>query len=980
MATHTKRQKTHHATETRLRRHGVWGPVQGTRSAGVSDDESDSTVLEQLKSLVKDYNAFTPIPKFGAFSRDVEVPRRKPIQRASSADVARKRPKREPTRRVIKEASLSIPFKQEVNDNVQTGWATLLQHQDDDRPLFGQFPSTSYRSVGNSSPESCNPSRRTTPSSSTPGSPTTPPATLDPFGIKIKDESIDEELLAIPTAVRPPIKRSVTAPPVRPKASLLGATSPTPSSLGRNIVDLALTDSDADVSSSDCEILPIKIELEDKKPDILSLDSPTSSPPHSATTTTAIPTTTPTSTTSKAAPITPITPAAPALPKLPESYYKPPSLESIPSDLPTDGLLPGLRCQLMDHQIDGVKWMMDREKVLGGGILADDMGLGKTIQTLSTILVSRKANPLDPISSLPSFTTLIVCPLALIRQWESEVLSKTEIGIGRVYVHHGSSRLIDPSRFKYFEVVITTYQVVASEYPFDKEAESDVAVDALERKRSANAQFGPLFRVGWHRVVLDEAQAIKNRTTRAAMSCCALRAQKRWCLTGTPLQNNVDELYSLIRFLRLKPLCDHAQFRKQISRPLQYGDTDIAMRRLGVVLSSAMLRRTKHMLMELSKDAKTADAVTSSRRRQSLIKLHEAARDMDEAVTAYQLRTFEADPKLSSNTTGALELPNRHVELVETEFSNDERLIYDFLNQKTRETLNNMLNDKGDSNYMNILCLLLRLRQVCDHPRLVYNALNKDKDAMELEAGMKSARAVKEFRREVSKQQSMNEYWANSVEAVALPTTAAPQEGDNKSDGKRKGIPIEIPGANRNVSTPIPYHSSAKIRKLVEILEETRRNHPNDKTIVFSQFTSMLDFVEGALMARRFRVCRYDGSMPNAARERSLASLRQDPLTTVMLISLRCGSLGLNLTAANRVILLDVWWNPAVEDQAIDRVHRIGQTKPVWVSKLKVKDTIEEKVIALQEEKRRLFEGAMGDKTGFKQSKLSVQEIAYLFS
>lgn len=149
------------------------------------------------------------------------------------------------------------------------------------------------------------------------------------------------------------------------------------------------------------------------------------------------------------------------------------------------------------------------------------------------------------------------------------------------------------------------------------------------------------------------------------------------------------------------------------------------------------------------------------------------------------------------------------------------------------------------------------------------------------------------------------------------------------------------------------FKTSTKIRKLIDILKHTRENNPGEKTIIFSQFTSMLDLMEHPLRKHGFKFCRYDGSMSSMLREKSLERLKYDRYCTVMLISLKCGSLGLNLTSANRVILMDIWWNPALEEQAIDRVHRIGQRLPVHVTRLLIDNSVELKIMALQEKKVR---------------------------
>lgn len=184
-----------------------------------------------------------------------------------------------------------------------------------------------------------------------------------------------------------------------------------------------------------------------------------------------------------------------------------------------------------------------------------------------------------------------------------------------------------------------------------------------------------------------------------------------------------------------------------------------------------------------------------------------------------------------------------------------------------------------------------------------------------------------------------------------------------------------------------PTRAGTKISEMVKILlspgddtdEEKEPMLPPRKTIVFSQFTSMLTLVEPVLQQHGIKYVRYDGSMSNRAREEALNRLRTDAETRVLLCSLKCGALGLNLTVASRVVLLDLWWNPAIEEQAIDRVHRIGQMRPVLVYRLVVRDTVEERILALQDKKRQLASGALGDKNKALMNKLSLDDIAYLF-
>ncbi|KAL8932476.1 MAG: hypothetical protein Q9211_006289, partial [Gyalolechia sp. 1 TL-2023] len=361
-----------------------------------------------------------------------------------------------------------------------------------------------------------------------------------------------------------------------------------------------------------------------------------------------------------------------------------------------DGTVEGLNVKLLPHQVEGVEWMRDKEtrvkkKKNGvlpkGGILADDMGLGKTIQSISLML----QNPRPPKTSSTEVDkqalsnsidkgTLVVAPLALIKQWEAEIKSRvSESHKLRVYVHHGPQRTKRYEDLRKYDVVITTYQILVSEHGSSSERDDGPKVGC--------------FGLHWYRVILDEAHTIKNRNAKAAQACYAVRAEYRWCLTGTPMQNNLDELQSLIKFLRIKPYNDLAIWRDQITRPLSQGRGGIAMRRLQYYLKAFMKRRTKDVL-----------------------KAEGALNPGGKATTK------------GSNLNG-FKITERRIESIEAEFSPEELKFYQRLEQRTDKSLEKMMGDEKMS-YASALVLLLRLRQACNHPRLVGGSMAKDRDAL----------------------------------------------------------------------------------------------------------------------------------------------------------------------------------------------------------------------------------------------------------
>ncbi|KAJ6531254.1 SNF2 family N-terminal domain-containing protein [Mycena capillaripes] len=630
---------------------------------------------------------------------------------------------------------------------------------------------------------------------------------------------------------------------------------------------------------------------------------------------------------------------------------------------PEDAIVPGFRegIVLMPHQILGRAWMRDREDVAkkrAGGILADDMGLGKTIQTLTRIVEGRprKRDKEDGWDA----PTLVVCPLALVGQWADEIRKMTD---GIVVVkHQGTSRTKSSAVLRRAHVVVTTYDTVRSEHaafaPTAKDELKTAAANA--RKASANSDsddsdseadhFGrtvaekkgkapaktktkpkvcPLFEVKWWRVVLDEAHNIKNRTTKNAVACCELQGKFRWCLTGTPMQNSVDELFSLLKFLRVKPLNDWERFNTQIAKPVKSGKgAGRAMKRLQVVLQQIMLRRTKTQ---------------------------------------------------SINGKALVDLPPRNVNVISCAFDPSEKAFYNALETKMEGVMEKIIQQSangGGSAYIGVLLLLLRLRQACNHPCLVSKDYKKDMDAVDPKAKPANSAGTSEAG-DVDGDDLAAAFGAMNV--ATRKCQVCMQEMDSRNMAAGEAYCIDCAPLAIQAKLDEDHNSSAKIRMILKLLRDIdERSDGEEKTIIFSQFTTMLDLIEPFLREEGIRYVRYDGSMKPVDREAALNKIKTSTHTKVILISFKAGSTGLNLTACNNVILVDLWWNPALEDQAFDRSHRVGQTRPVHIFKLKIDDTVEDRILALQDKKRELARAALsGDK--IKNMKLGMEDLLALF-
>ncbi|KAI8581440.1 hypothetical protein K450DRAFT_298802 [Umbelopsis ramanniana AG] len=655
-----------------------------------------------------------------------------------------------------------------------------------------------------------------------------------------------------------------------------------------------------------------------------------------------------------------------------------------------DALIPAL----MEHQKKGLSWLINMEEGSNkGGLLADDMGLGKTIQMIALIL-SRPCSDADPIPPVPKYTpsereairqsfqrpcgyldhkiqekakekqpeallktksTLVVCPVSLIYQWRDEILSKTSPALN-VVLHHGPLRDVVPAGLASADVVLTSYTLLVSEFGYE------------------DMDSGPLYKIHFHRVVLDEAHCIKNKATRSAKACAAIHATHRWCLTATPIQNRVSDLFSLIRFLRIKPYHEWSRFSAEIDLPMLSKNRDHAMKRVQILMKAISLRRTKD-------------------------------------------GTIDGKPLLV--------LPARRVHITHVEFSEDERNFYDYLREKAQAKFSKYLNSGTVmKHYSSVLVLILRLRQACLHPVLTTTGVNvstsetqKEETYRRRAAMMQSTVIQRLIQQELEEEtpecpicmdvtgspylitdcghsfcQECLFNFMNTVSGETVKELKCPQCRIRFNEHHL--IPIEIfqevhnphfkkaekPDKDIAVMKPKDFVSSTKIDTMLQILAKTKEeSNGKDKTIIFTQFTNMLDLIEKPLKTAGYKFVRYDGSLNVKAKNNAVQTLRNDPDTTIMLTSTKCGSLGLNLTAANRVILLDIWWNPALENQAIDRVHRIGQTKDVEVHRILVKDTIEDKIVDLQNKKQAIADSALNAGATKEFSRLGINELLHLF-
>lgn len=442
-------------------------------------------------------------------------------------------------------------------------------------------------------------------------------------------------------------------------------------------------------------------------------------------------------------------------------------------------LVPGFAAELRDYQMEGFAWMSRLARWGAGALLADDMGLGKTVQAIAVMAAKAAAGPM-----------LVVAPTSVCGNWETE-LGRFAPGLRPVRLSESGNRGEAVGALGAGDVLITSYGLLPRE----------------EERLSA---------IPWAMAVLDEAQAIKNADTRRAQASRRLNADFRLALTGTPVENDLEDLWSIFAFVNPGLLGNREVFARRFAMPITRDNDPGAKAALKALVRPFLLRRTKAQVLA--------------------------------------------------------ELPPRTEQTLRIEQSEEERAFYEALRRRALERLEEA---GAERTRIHILAEITRLRQACCHPNL-----------------------------------------------------AAPDSGI----------------------------SSAKLEAFLELVEELREGR--HRALVFSQFVGHLDKVRSALDAEGISYQYLDGATPAREREKRVAAF-QGGEGELFLISLKAGGFGLNLTAADYVIHLDPWWNPAVEDQASDRAHRIGQQRPVTIYRLIVKDTIEEGIVALHRHKRNLADALL---------------------
>lgn len=623
---------------------------------------------------------------------------------------------------------------------------------------------------------------------------------------------------------------------------------------------------------------------------------------------------------------------------------------------------------VFEDVISGLRLEEEPEEVYGG-LLADVMGLGKTIEALALI-----ASTLDDAQRFRceklirnsqhevlflhnTRATLLISPLSTIKNWEDQIAEHLRPNALKYQVYHGPNRTTNPFELIGCDIVITTYGTVTAELS----------------GKSSKERLSPLRQLKWFRVILDEAHTIREQKAAQSQAVYSLWAQRRWCLTGTPIQNRLDDLGSLTRFLRLYPYDTPARFAQYIRQPALSGDSSF-LKAVRVFVDSFTLRRLRDRV----------------------------------------------------------DLPKRS-DLVEVlQFSQAERKLHDFFKQMYRVQIQRLAEGKRYPGVLEHQALegIMTLRLICAHGRELLSKKNLEKlqgtsadDAIDLDEDHDLPRVTKgeayqafSLRAEAGLDVCQNcdrrlggdspraeiDDATNGLRCYVLPCldTVCPDcfgEVKGSFDMQAEAEPISCPFCGLVVAShyveirttiaqeleevdeddqPLTEQAETqryyggphtKTKALLRDIEEAeaeskilvQRGEPPIKCVVFSEFTSHLDLIGRALTDSGKKFVRIDGKMSLNRRKLALDALNEDDEITILLASVKAAGQGINLTAASRAFIMEPMWNPAAETQAVDRIYRIGQKREVTIKRYHMAESMELRVVQLQDKKKALADISM---------------------
>lgn len=645
-----------------------------------------------------------------------------------------------------------------------------------------------------------------------------------------------------------------------------------------------------------------------------------------------------------------------------------------------------------------------------GGILADMMGLGKTLSILSLIAETKGEARTFAAQNAPgdlmvnAKATLIVCPKSVMSNWSEQIRAHVKPNALSVYTYHGSNRTDDVEELRQYNVILTTYNTAAAEF---------------------TVKGRPLASVNWFRIVLDEAHQIRNQNTQVAKGCCQLAAQRRWAVTGTPVQNGLGDLGALIKFLRIKPFDEGQNWAHYILAPFKSANTDVVTH-LRLLVDSITLRRMK-------------DKIDLRGRSENCVRLKFPPADQK----IYSKLSGESGKQLTLLSGGSQggALKGKAYAHVLKSIGRLRAFCAHGLDMFSEEDRKEISEGMNPDNAIAI--------DLGDEPSLEEYAFVTEKQAYEtlhIMSDSDADRCEKCNRKIGEKKSEVDEEGALVVaddDDEESSSEEEEEEGDDTlgylnpcyhlicpkckdsyveqsqtsmtADFRHKcpcceayirfglydyhratlrdfveartaTVKVKRSGKGRKWDESTYNGPSAKVKALVDDLHRTAREEyvpegePPIRSVVFSGWTTYLDLIELALDDQHIGYVRLDGTMSVRQRSAVLERFRTDDTITVLLVSIKAGGQGLNFTAANHVYMMEPQFNPGVEQQAIDRVHRLGQKRDVEIVHYIMEESVEEGILRLQRRKEDLARFTLERKMSrVEEAKKRIEDLRDLF-
>ncbi|KAK1726384.1 SNF2 family domain-containing protein [Colletotrichum acutatum] len=588
------------------------------------------------------------------------------------------------------------------------------------------------------------------------------------------------------------------------------------------------------------------------------------------------------------------------------------------------------------HKITNVKQKIQPDE-RGGGILADEMGMGKSLSILSLIVKTlddarnwaveeEKNNEKSKDLHYSGSTLVVVSSALLIYNWTNEIKKHVDGSLTHVK-YHGPNREKDIDKIKGSDIVVTTYNTLSAEF---------------EKKSSI------LHKIGWYRVVLDEAHIIRRPATTFYQACRSLHANSRWCLTGTPIQNKLADIGALFAFIRATPFDNPAAFRRYIEVPFEQHSDNLekVKERLVALMESLCLRRTKEVL----------------------------------------------------------DLPPLEERVVPLEFSPEERDQYDKTKKILMRTIKQKVGEVEKSSKFGLFQANLQMRILCNHGTFQkpfsWHRRSYRLDLDEREAAVSALGQNAELTcngchqpmpilgfnrlRNASEKQCPHVFCSECLDDSDLSSMATPVSGPRERhcpvcDNWKKSAKIPSTGLGTiphvRVEGPVVdarglpdasvqttsgaddadyFNTVGYSTKMEALIRDVQVDVSTTKSIIFSCWTRTLRLVAKHLEKVGVKYHKIDGDCPLSQRQEILAQFAEDEEKRVLIMTTGTGAFGLNLTCANRVFIVELQWNPSVENQAIARAIRFGQGKKVLVTRYVIKNTVEEEMRSQQNVKKNL--------------------------